>query len=198
MSSPTRWRRWTLPAPDVKPQFGAQSPESAGREVVGSTAVEPRLTPVPEVVGNYEAYFGGTPSKLTLVRHNQVGVNRFGQAAAEFPYLFVNYAAWREMPFDLARAHWYRSRDEALAAVGGAPCPKPPKPKPEVNATCARFPGGVGVELRQEGKSRWLMWVTRNGKRQRRRDFASPFLEHARRTAEHWYGVPVGGWEEPE
>jgi hypothetical protein len=65
--------------------------------------------------------------------------------------------------------------------------------------TAARFAGSVEVELCRDGKSqtRWMMWVTRLGKRTRRRDFATPFLDHGRRTAESWYGDPIGGWRVP-
>jgi hypothetical protein len=54
--------------------------------------------------------------------------------------------------------------------------------------TTANFAGNVEVELCRDGKSptRWMMWVTRLGKRTRRRDFATPFLDHGRRTAGHW------------
>jgi hypothetical protein len=61
---------------------------------------------------------------------------------------------------------------------------------PEDRRTHAEFGGGVSVELRCEGRNRWLMWV--NG--QRRRDFATPYLDHAQRCAEQWYGNPIGGW----
>jgi hypothetical protein len=30
----------------------------------------------------------------------------------------------------------------------------------------------------------------------RRKDFASPFMEHAMRTAELWYGPAANGWRE--
>jgi hypothetical protein len=49
------------------------------------------------------------------------------------------------------------------------------------------------VWLVREGE-RWLMFVGSRTANGRRRDFASPFLKHAMRTAELWYGVPAGGW----
>jgi hypothetical protein len=56
-----------------------------------------------------------------------------------------------------------------------------------VTATC----GGTRVWLVRDG-DRWLMFAgTRSS---RRRDFASPFLNHAQRTAEAWYGAPEKGW----
>ena len=41
---------------------------------------------------------------------------------------------------------------------------------------------------------RWLMFAGSRGPAARRRDFASPFLGHAIRTAEFWYGAPTNGW----
>jgi hypothetical protein len=56
-----------------------------------------------------------------------------------------------------------------------------------VSADC----GGTLVWLVRDG-DRWLMFA--GSRKSRRRDFASPFLEHAIRTAEQWYGKPVG-WQ---
>ncbi len=55
-------------------------------------------------------------------------------------------------------------------------------------ATC----GSTPVWLRKDG-DRWLMFV--QTQRRRRLDFASPFLGHAIRTAEAWYGPAAGGWQ---
>jgi hypothetical protein len=56
-----------------------------------------------------------------------------------------------------------------------------------VTATC----GHTRVWLVRDG-DRWLMFAgTRSS---RRKDFASPFLNHAQRTAEAWYGAPEKGW----
>ena len=56
-----------------------------------------------------------------------------------------------------------------------------------VSTTC----GTTRVWLARDG-DRWLMFAgTRTS---RRRDFASPFLSHAQRTAESWYGAPEKGW----
>jgi hypothetical protein len=41
---------------------------------------------------------------------------------------------------------------------------------------------------------RWQMFVSSRGPAGRRRDFASPYLEHTIRTAETWYGAPASGW----
>jgi hypothetical protein len=55
-------------------------------------------------------------------------------------------------------------------------------------ATC----GSTSVWLRKDGE-RWLMFA--GTQKRRRRDFASPFLEHAIRTAEAWYGPAADGWQ---
>lgn len=58
-----------------------------------------------------------------------------------------------------------------------------------VTGTC----GGARVWLVRDG-DRWLMFEGSRNASGRRRDFASPFLGHAIRTAEFWYGTPVNGW----
>lgn len=54
---------------------------------------------------------------------------------------------------------------------------------------------GIRVWLVKDG-DRWLMLVGSRNASSRRRDFASPFLAHAIRTAEQWYGLPTGGWQQ--
>jgi hypothetical protein len=44
------------------------------------------------------------------------------------------------------------------------------------------------------GGERWQMFVGSIKAGGRRRDFATPCLEHAIRTAEFWYGAPCGRW----
>jgi len=57
-----------------------------------------------------------------------------------------------------------------------------------VSATC----GGTPIWLVRDG-DRWQMFAgTRTA---RRRDFASPFLGHAQRTAEAWFGPAEKGWQ---
>jgi hypothetical protein len=58
----------------------------------------------------------------------------------------------------------------------------------------ALFSGGVRVRLCHDQRTRWLMRVSLGGAWARRKDFASPYAEHACRTAEHWYGPPVAHW----
>lgn len=55
--------------------------------------------------------------------------------------------------------------------------------------------GGTRVWLVRDGE-RWSMFVGVRRAGNRRKDFASPFMEHAMRTAEAWYGTPAGGWRE--
>jgi len=57
-----------------------------------------------------------------------------------------------------------------------------------VSATC----GNTRVWLVRD-RDRWQMFAgTRTA---RRRDFASPFLSHAQRTAEAWFGPAEKGWQ---
>jgi hypothetical protein len=53
--------------------------------------------------------------------------------------------------------------------------------------------GGMRIWLVRDG-DRWLMFAGSRKANGRRKDFASPFLAHAKRTAEHWYGAPAAGW----
>lgn len=53
--------------------------------------------------------------------------------------------------------------------------------------------GGTRLWLVRDG-DRWLMFAGSRKTSGRRKDFASPFLAHALRTAEQWYGAPKGGW----
>lgn len=57
-----------------------------------------------------------------------------------------------------------------------------------VTAVC----GQMRVWLARDG-DRWLMYA--GSRHSRRKDFASPYLAHAVRTAEAWYGPAVGGWQ---
>lgn len=52
--------------------------------------------------------------------------------------------------------------------------------------------GGTRVWLVRDGGARWRMYA--GNRRTRRKDFCSPWLDHARRTAECWYGVPEEAW----
>jgi hypothetical protein len=87
---------------------------------------------------------------------------------------FVSWEKWR------ATAPIEREpQPEAAAIPSDARCLK---------ATC----GTTRVWLVRDG-DRWLMFAgTRSS---RRRDFASPFLSHAQRTAEASYGPATKGWQ---
>jgi len=54
--------------------------------------------------------------------------------------------------------------------------------------------GGTRVWLVRD-RERWQMYVGSRKASHRRRDFASPQLEHAMQTAEFWYGAPGAGWQ---
>jgi hypothetical protein len=84
---------------------------------------------------------------------------------------------------------WEKWRATAPLAVDASPPKTPPLDAPAYCADC----GGTRVWLVKDG-DRWLMFAGSRKAGSRRRDFASPFLEHAMRTAEAWYGPAAGGW----
>jgi hypothetical protein len=136
--------------------------------------------------------YGKDQVRYTAAHHHAIGINYFGQKSVEFPICLVNLAAWRRTPCDLRLTRWFRTEEEAIDEYQ----PKAPVPPvPEPSACAARFDGDVSVELRRESSSRWLMWEVKGGRRTRRADFASPSLDHAKATATHWYGEPVGEWQ---
>jgi hypothetical protein len=125
----------------------------------------------------------------TAARHWIDGENRFGQDSAALPFCLVNLPAWRRTPCDLRSAEWYPSEDAAIAKYA-------PLSAPELTACVATFPRGVQIELRHESGNRWLMWEVCGLRRVSRADFSSPYLDHAKRAAELWYGQPVTDWQE--
>src|SRR5690242_4512537 len=91
---------------------------------------------------------------------------------------FISYQKW------LARAPFSTEtcpEDCASPVLAGADC------------VVASY-GATRVWLVREG-DRWTMFAGSRNSSGRRRDFASPFLAHAMRTAELWYGAPSGGWQ---
>jgi hypothetical protein len=149
--------------------------------------------PEPAGLRTVESWFGGRKTRMTIARHNLNGRNRFGQDAAKYPYCLVNLAAWKECRFDLRVANWFHSREEATSAARG--CIDPPVDTPPVSRVwSASFPDGIQAELRSDHGNRWLTWVSRDGRTERRRDLVSPCAEHAKRTAECYLGTPVSGW----
>lgn len=165
-------------------------------QVFGGSVAEPAFYPAPTPLRPVMMVCGGKQVRLTLARHNSAGENRFGQTAANSPYCAIDLSAWRGRPFDLARVRWYGSPEKALK-VGIEKPDHSEHHEAEDNRTCATFPGGIHVAIRRQGNSRWLMWVERHGIERRRKDFASPYLDHARRSAEHFYGIPAGVWVSP-
>jgi hypothetical protein len=129
--------------------------------------------------------------RYTAARHQITGNNRLGQDSVEFPFCLVSLEAWRQAPVDLRLAEWYRTEQDAIDKYS----PHPPEPQAEPLDCVASFVGGLQVELHRENRSRWLMWEVRDGRKTRRRDFASPYLDHAKRTAAFWYGEPVEDWQ---
>ena len=91
---------------------------------------------------------------------------------------FVAYDKW------LATAPIVRVDEHTEGAAGAIPA----------NATCVTGEcSGVKVWLVRDGE-RWLMHVGSRKPSGRRRDFATPYLAHAIRTAEQWYGASRLGW----
>lgn len=88
---------------------------------------------------------------------------------------------------------WDRWRATAPIEVEEPEQPVIPAGADCISADC----GGTRVWLVRNGE-RWLMFVGGRRAGNRRKDFASPFMEHAIRTAEAWYGAPAGGWRREE
>jgi len=87
---------------------------------------------------------------------------------------FVSWAQWRATtPLKVDGAREPESQDVVTAA----------------SALC----GGTRVCLIRNG-GRWLMFAGSRREGTRRKDFASPYLEQSKRTAEAWYGPAEGGW----
>jgi hypothetical protein len=49
------------------------------------------------------------------------------------------------------------------------------------------------VQVRAESPGHFAVWLLAGGRWQRRNGFSTPYAEHARRTAEQWYGPPRAG-----
>jgi hypothetical protein len=182
--------------------FNGSVPEPSRRAVL-EARIEPdgRLLIQPGTPGKYPApsgfktvIAGVGPDAVTytVARHWIDDTNQSGQNSADYPFCLVNLPAWRRSPCDMRLAEWYRTEEEAVAKYA----PRPPI-APEPSTCIGNFAGGVQIELSREGPSRWTMWEVRYGKRKRRTDFASPWLDHAKRTAVYWYGEPIGGWHAP-
>lgn len=162
---------------------------ASGMIVFSAGSQYPQPTGFRTVVAGY----GSDQVGYTAARHHIREKNFLGQDGVEYPVALVNVAAWRRTPCDLRHARWFRTEKEAIDEYRPrAPAPPPPEPA----ACVAEFSGGVQVELRRENTNRSLMWKCKDGQRTRKKDFASPSLYHAKRTAAIWYGDPVSEWKE--
>ena len=92
---------------------------------------------------------------------------------------FVNWSVWR--------AHQPTAVGEAAAK------PDPAREFADAQRIWAKC-GSTLVMLANEEGERWVMYVGSL----RRRDFATPFLAHAIRTAEFWFGPATAGWQREE
>ena len=125
-----------------------------------------------------EAGNAGTPRPVTLA-----------DVPADAPYEEAEAVlhVWVDDKF-IPYAKWLASRPIGVESVAVEQSPIP------ADATCvAGTCGGTRIWLVRDG-DRWLMYAGSRSASGRRRDFASPFLGHAIRTAEFWYGAPVNGW----
>lgn len=101
-----------------------------------------------------------------------------------------------EMDDDIVIGFWNGERFVSWEKwIVTAPIHLEPTPLTAVHGNAAVYRalcGTTPVWLRRDGH-RWLMFA--GTQKSRRRDFASPFLEHTIRTAEDWYGPPAEGWQ---
>jgi hypothetical protein len=89
---------------------------------------------------------------------------------------------------------------ESWLATAPIQCDGAPAAKPEYPTDADRIVsecGNTRIRLVKDGE-RWLMFTGFDRAWRRRKDFASPFLAHAVRTAEQWYGTPAAGWRVEE
>ncbi len=109
------------------------------------------------------------------------------QIPAEAPMDAATITVWNGQRW-VAFAKWRATAPVVAEAAGPKGCAQIPADAACVVGDC----GDTRVWLVRDGQ-RWLMYV---GSRWsgRRRDFASPYLDHAIRTAEQWYGAPPKGW----
>jgi hypothetical protein len=147
--------------------------------------------PAPAVVRRQNVVFNGRQVAMTFARHNCSGTNRFGQDAHAFPFCVIHVERWREHPFDLSCLPWYHSPEHAAEPPRETASEVPKLAGSRYAAKC----GGTPVVLQQKAE-RWSLYAGGTSARCRRRDFASPFVEHAMRQAEAWYSPPTEPWRE--
>jgi hypothetical protein len=99
-----------------------------------------------------------------------------------------------ESPYGRGEAGYRRWRLENVSEqaaryrAGRVALQNPPiEPQGRAVAVCA----GETIEIRKDG-CRWLLY--RGTPLKRVEGFATPWFDHARRTAELWFGCPTGGW----
>lgn len=78
---------------------------------------------------------------------------------------------------------------EYRAAGGAASLPPDPEKAVRAEADCLR-----GRVLLQRIGERVLMFTLQGRSRRRVRHFATPYMAHAMRQAEAWFGAPARGW----
>jgi hypothetical protein len=114
------------------------------------------------------------------------------QIPADAPMDDATLTVWDGNRF-VAYDKWLATAPVAIEARPGSEAPGAPADASCVAGDCS----GTRVWLVRDG-DRWLMFAGSRSARGRRRDFASPFLAHAMRTAEQWYGAPADGWHASE
>lgn len=80
--------------------------------IVAPTGAPIRVMPFADAPGQY------SQRPLWLCRHQQSGVNRFGEKAMEQPYAVLRWAAWQECPWDLHLVRWFATVEDAMQATG--------------------------------------------------------------------------------
>jgi len=110
------------------------------------------------------------------------------QIPPDAPMDDATITVWNGQRF-VAFEKWLATAPVALEVRPANGAPTIPADAAEITGDC----GGTRVWLVIDS-GRWLMFAGSRGAGGRRRDFASPFLGHAIRTAEQWYGAPTGGW----
>ena len=98
---------------------------------------------------------------------------------------------WADSKF-VPYAKWLASAPISIESVAA----NEPTISPDAKCVTAEC-GATRIWLVRDG-DRWLMHAGSRGAAGRRRDFASPFLGHAIRTAEFWYGASADGWRAEE
>lgn len=89
---------------------------------------------------------------------------------------------------------WDQWRRERLDRIFAEP---PEAAEPEAAEAYSAVCGVTQVWLSRSG-SRWIMFADSGEGRERVRPFSSPWLGHAKRTAEAWFGPPRDGWQADE